>query len=221
MFSRFLGQGTRLAFTSSSSTATTVFGTFVVGTGLGFAASTYGPQTFSTTTASSSPFLTRSKLFSFFQPGVVFADSPYADRSYANVPSSNRPVIRTSSNPNANGGAVVVEGEDGTSVVVAQKPRGLRRYLDYQQLTIGSMTGAVSGYVIGKLSKAIVVLLVSGYLATQFLYSRGIPIPGLGYLSHTVVQWGKQKVSLRELLLEEPSFKVSFVSAFIVGAVYA
>lgn len=141
-----------------------------------------------------------SSLFSPFRQRPISNDSIYADRAYAQQPLQTQPVE--------------------PSLTVSQK-RGLQRYLNYQQLTIGSMTGAVSGYVVGKLSKAIVVLVVSGYLSLQFLYSRGIPIPGLTYLSQTVVQWGREKLSLRELLLEQPSFKVSFISAFIVGAIYS
>lgn len=103
-------------------------------------------------------------------------------------------------------------------------PRGLQRVLNYQHLTIGSMLGLMSGFVVGKLSKVLVMLVVAGCLTTQFLISRGITILPQGtasYLGNTVVQWGREKVTLKTLLTEDPSFKVSFLSAFVVAAIYA
>lgn len=188
MYSRLFSHSARSIFATTSSS--TFLGAVAIGTGVGFAATAYGP------TLISRPM----SLFSSFRQPIL-NDSEYGDRSYA-TPASNS--IRFS--------------PEGAHV---QTRSGLQRYFNYQQLTLGSMTGAVSGYIIGKLSKVIVAILVSGYLTTQFLYSRGIPIPGLTYLSQTAVNWGKEKISLQELLLEQPSFKVSFVSAFIVGAVYA
>lgn len=102
---------------------------------------------------------------------------------------------------------------------VAQR-QGLQKYLNYEHLTLGSMTGLFTGYVIGKLSKVLVALVLAGYLTSQFLASRGVQVPGTAYLSSTVLQWGKQRATL-ENILENPSFKLSFVSAFTVAAIYA
>lgn len=124
---------------------------------------------------------------------------------------------------NVDSGAL--NGNNGTETTAATNGSkgGLQRVLVYEQLTLGSMTGALAGYVLGKLSKALVVLFISGYLASQFLYSRGIEIPGLtaSHLSQVVVAWGREKMSLKELVMNQPSFKVSFVTAFLVAAAYA
>lgn len=124
----------------------------------------------------------------------------------------------------ANNTAVFRAQQSSGAVTYQPRTTGLRQYLNYQHLTIGSMLGLVSGFVVGKISKVLVMLVVAGYLTTQFLVSRGITVAPAGttaYLSNTVMQWGKDKVSLRYLLLEDPSFKVSFISAFSVAAIYA
>lgn len=74
--------------------------------------------------------------------------------------------------------------------------------------------------MVAKLSKVLLVLVVAGYLTAQFLRSRGIVIPGSAHVGGTVVRWGRQQMTL-ETLVKQPSFKGSFLSAFMVAAIYA
>ncbi|CUM52844.1 uncharacterized protein AC631_02834 [Debaryomyces fabryi] len=86
--------------------------------------------------------------------------------------------------------------------------------LDYQELTIGSITGLFLGILAGKLSSAIVFLTLSGYLLTQFLENRGIiTIPWRQF-----VNIGSEKIDVKRLVLNQPSFKISFVLTFLIAA---
>lgn len=90
----------------------------------------------------------------------------------------------------------------------------LRQHLNYQELCIGSITGLFLGIIAGKLSSAIVFLTLAGYFLTQFLESRGIvTIPW-----RQVVTVGKEKIDVKSLVLEQPSFKVPFVLTFLIAA---
>lgn len=195
-FSKFVSPGGRIS----------LFRCGLIGAGAGFTASLLFPQTFNP-----------QKLLRPFQMSpVIRNDSP------ATIPISDM----VSFNPNGGATARTVGYSQVPTTATQQPPQqqsktGLGRYINYQQLTLGSMTGAFSGFIIGKFSKLLVVLCVSGYLTTQFLYSRGIQIPGLQFLSTTIIQWGKESISVRDLVMEQPSFKVSFISAFVVAAIYA
>lgn len=86
--------------------------------------------------------------------------------------------------------------------------------LDYNELCIGSVTGLFLGIVIGKLSTAIVFLSLSSYLLLQFLENRGIiTIPW-----RQVVNIGNRKWDLKSLFFNKPSFKILFVSSFLIAA---
>lgn len=109
-----------------------------------------------------------------------------------------------------------------------RRERGLRRVLDYRQLTLGSMAGAAAGYILGRLSKALVAVVVVGVLAAQALRARGIEVPGAAagaaYLSAAAAErWGPrgEKVDVRAMILQQPGFKAAFMAAFVVAAVYA
>ncbi|CDO57666.1 hypothetical protein DV451_003118 [Geotrichum candidum] len=92
---------------------------------------------------------------------------------------------------------------------------------NYRYLTLGSMTGAAAGFIVGKFSKLLVALVVVGALTLQYLSSRGIYVPGLGYAKQSAVDWGRRQ-SVREIiLLEDAGFKASFLAAFSVAALYA
>lgn len=86
--------------------------------------------------------------------------------------------------------------------------------LDYQELTIGSITGLFLGILAGKLSSAIVFLTLSGYLLTQFLENKGIiSIPWRQF-----VNIGSERIDVKRLVLNQPSFKISFVLTFLIAA---
>jgi uncharacterized membrane protein (Fun14 family) len=92
---------------------------------------------------------------------------------------------------------------------------------NYRYLTLGSMTGAAAGFIVGKFSKLLVALVVVGALTLQYLSSRGIYVPGIGYAKQSAVDWGRRQ-SVREIiLLEDAGFKASFLAAFSVAAIYA
>ncbi|KAF5093629.1 hypothetical protein D0Z00_003955 [Geotrichum galactomycetum] len=92
---------------------------------------------------------------------------------------------------------------------------------NYRYLTLGSMTGAAAGFIVGKFSKLLVALVVVGALTLQYLSSRGIYVPGVGYAKQSAVDWGRRQ-SVREIIfLEDAGFKASFLAAFSVAALYA
>lgn len=138
---------------------------------------------------------------------------------YSRIAQQSRPILNNAAAAAAPAPLLQQQQQQRAPAASPQKV-GLQRYLDYQQLTLGSMAGLLSGYAVGKLSKLLVVLVVAGYLTSQFLVSRGVVVPGSAYLSSTIVQWGRQKISLQNLL-DQPSFKGSFLSAFVVAAIYA
>lgn len=94
------------------------------------------------------------------------------------------------------------------------KPAPLSKKLDYNELCLGSVTGLFLGIVIGKLSSAIVFLTVSAYLLLQFLENKGvITIPW-----RRIVTIGDRLWDLKSLFFDKPSFKISFVSSFLIAA---
>lgn len=86
--------------------------------------------------------------------------------------------------------------------------------LDYSELCFGSVTGLFLGVVVGKLSTAIVFLSLSSYLLLQFLENRGIiTIPW-----RQVINIGNRQWDLKALFFNKPSFKILFVSSFLIAA---
>ncbi|CUM67121.1 uncharacterized protein PRCAT00004810001 [Priceomyces carsonii] len=86
--------------------------------------------------------------------------------------------------------------------------------LNYQELCIGSVTGLFLGIIAGKLSSVIVFLTLSSYLLLQFLQSRDIiTIPW-----KKMINVGSESIDIRTLVFEKLSFKISFVSSFLIAA---
>lgn len=103
------------------------------------------------------------------------------------------------------------QNEMGSSVT---KKSHLSDMLNYDELTIGSVTGLFLGIIAGKMSSIIVFLTLSTYLLTQFLESRGIiTIPWLA-----MITMGKEKMDIKELVFDKISFKIAFVSTFLIAA---
>ncbi|RCK63645.1 hypothetical protein Cantr_10053 [Candida viswanathii] len=87
-------------------------------------------------------------------------------------------------------------------------------YLNYEELTIGSVVGLFLGIIIGKLSQVIVFVSLSSYFLIEFLESRGIVTIPWNYF----ITVGKERINLKQLFFEKPSFKISFVLSFIIAA---
>ncbi|KAI5968767.1 hypothetical protein CANMA_002203 [Candida margitis] len=86
--------------------------------------------------------------------------------------------------------------------------------LNYEELTIGSVTGLFLGIILGKLSQVFVFISLSSFLLVEFLQSRNIINIPWNYI-FTV---GKQKIDLKQLVFEKPSFKISFILSLIIAA---
>lgn len=86
--------------------------------------------------------------------------------------------------------------------------------LNYEELTIGSVTGLFLGIIVGKLSTIFVFLGLSSYFLIQFLESRNI----INISWNSIVTVGKNKINVKELVLENTSFKLAFVLTFLVAA---
>ncbi|ODV76906.1 uncharacterized protein CANTADRAFT_92475 [Suhomyces tanzawaensis NRRL Y-17324] len=104
-----------------------------------------------------------------------------------------------------------------SNVSVSQKVPVKSRFggqLNYEELTIGSITGLFLGVIAGKLSSVFALLALSSYFLVQFLESRNIiHVPW-----NSIVQLGKERINLKQLVFEKPSFKFSFALAFLIAA---
>ncbi|MCP8718196.1 MAG: FUN14 domain-containing protein [Asgard group archaeon] len=87
-------------------------------------------------------------------------------------------------------------------------------YLNYEELTIGSVVGLFLGIIIGKLSQVIVFVSLSSYFLLEFLENRNIITIPWNYF----ITIGKERINLKQLFFEKPSFKISFVLSFIIAA---
>ncbi|RLV94582.1 hypothetical protein JA1_001676 [Spathaspora sp. JA1] len=86
--------------------------------------------------------------------------------------------------------------------------------LNYEELTIGSITGMILGVIIGKLSSVFLFVTLASYLLVEFLESRNIINIPWNY----IITVGRERIDVKKLVLEKPSFKISFILAFIVAA---
>lgn len=87
-------------------------------------------------------------------------------------------------------------------------------YLNYEELTIGSMVGLFLGVIIGKLSQVIVFVSLLSYFLIEFLENKNIIHIPWNYF----ITIGKEQINLKQLFFEKPSFKISFVLSFIIAA---
>lgn len=122
----------------------------------------------------------------------------YNDTAYANSPANIQ--IQQNSSFNKNKSPLNSTSNGG--------------YLNYNELTIGSITGLFLGIIAGKLSSAILFLSLSSYFLIQFLESRNIiSIPW-----NTMINIGSEKIKIKDILLHKPNFKISFILSFIIAA---
>ena len=99
-------------------------------------------------------------------------------------------------------------------IVIERKKSRFNGILNYEELTIGSVTGLFLGVIIGKLSSVLVVLTLAGYFLLQFLQSRQlVTIPW-----NSIISVGKSRIDVKNLVFEKPSFKLSFVLCFLIAA---
>lgn len=136
--------------------------------------------------ASTGSFLLLSS-FSLFAPSKIYNDTVFKENSIdvSNLPQS-----------------------------VGYKKSRFGGKLNYEELTIGSITGLFLGIIIGKLSSVFMFFTLSCYFMIEFLESRNIINIPWSY----IITVGKEKVDVKELVLQKPSFKISFVLAFIIAA---
>ncbi|ODQ68430.1 hypothetical protein NADFUDRAFT_44999 [Nadsonia fulvescens var. elongata DSM 6958] len=136
--------------------------------------------------------------------------------------------------PNALRGDIIFDPTKENSIAytgdrVATRRRSVfGRNINYHQLTLGSITGFATGFVVGKVSKILVALIASGILFVQFLRSRGLINPGAAnglkvngerMVRSTGVLMGiEDSNDLWSVLTDSPSFTLSFVSSFLIAA---
>ncbi|VBB89857.1 Conserved hypothetical protein [Yarrowia lipolytica] len=112
---------------------------------------------------------------------------------------------------------------------VSQQVEQVGKKVDYQQLTIGSFVGLISGVVIGKFSKILVWVLGGAGLLIQFLKSRGIvesnPLTSKSFregvyhkLKGVAMVLGLDETDYQEPIKDKPSFNVAFFLSFLVAA---
>lgn len=89
-----------------------------------------------------------------------------------------------------------------------------RFHLNYQELTIGSVTGMVLGIIIGKISSMLVFLGLSSYFLVQFLELRNIiTVPW-----NSIISIGKERINVKDLVFNNVNFKIAFVLSFLIAA---
>ncbi|KAK6459427.1 uncharacterized protein RJT20DRAFT_15879 [Scheffersomyces xylosifermentans] len=86
--------------------------------------------------------------------------------------------------------------------------------LDYEELTVGSVTGLFVGIIAGKLSSVFLFLSLASYFLVEFLESRHIINIPWTY----IVKIGKNRIDIKEMVLNNPSFKISFALSFLIAA---
>ncbi|CAK9436050.1 uncharacterized protein LODBEIA_P06080 [Lodderomyces beijingensis] len=90
----------------------------------------------------------------------------------------------------------------------------LNNKLNYKELTLGSVTGLFIGIILGKLSQVFLFVSLSSFFLLEFLENRGIINIPWNY----IVTLGKDKIDVKKLIFEKPSFYISFVLSLIVAA---
>lgn len=90
--------------------------------------------------------------------------------------------------------------------------------LDYHQLTYGSFLGMVTGYLFGRVSRLLVGWIVTTLMGAEYLSSAGYI--DVKPLETAIYNWGSRNLN-QELLVNDPSFKYSYLLSFIVAAYYA
>ncbi|KAK6463824.1 hypothetical protein DFJ63DRAFT_335337 [Scheffersomyces coipomensis] len=90
----------------------------------------------------------------------------------------------------------------------------LNGYLNYEELTIGSIIGLFLGVIIGKLSTILIYLSLSSYLLVEYLQTKQIINIPWNY----IIVIGKERIDVKQWLFEKPSFKIAFIASFILTA---
>ncbi|KAI5963520.1 uncharacterized protein KGF55_002400 [Candida pseudojiufengensis] len=86
--------------------------------------------------------------------------------------------------------------------------------LNYEELTIGSITGLFIGIILGKLSQVFLFVSLSSFFLIEFLENKNIiSIPW-----NSIISIGSKKIDLKQLIFKNPSFKISFILSLIIAA---
>lgn len=151
--------------------------------------------------------------------GLSMASSLHMPRIYADSFQQHQPVSQQQ----------VINNVNRDVERVSQTVEQASKKIDYQQLTIGSFVGLISGVVIGKFSKVLVWVLGGTGLLIQFLKSRGIvesnPLTSKSFregvyhkLKGVAMILGLDETDYQELIKDKPSFNLAFFLSFIVAA---
>ncbi|KAK6534752.1 hypothetical protein TWF281_006053 [Arthrobotrys megalospora] len=84
----------------------------------------------------------------------------------------------------------------------------------YRELSMGSFTGVVAGYVVGRLSKMIAFVSLFIIMVLQYVERHGYPILPR---THRIRQY-VEGVDTKRLLTEHAAFKYSFATTFAISA---
>lgn len=88
--------------------------------------------------------------------------------------------------------------------------------LDYYQLTYGSFTGMVAGWVFGRISKYLVFFIVSTLMSTEYLKAKHLI--DTDPITTAVFNWSSKHLN-EGVSLDNPSFKVTFLASFLIAAI--
>lgn len=86
--------------------------------------------------------------------------------------------------------------------------------LNYRQVALGSMTGLVIGYAVSRLSTVLFVFSIFAYLIGIYLRKQGVVVVD----TKGLVKGAVNSVSWDELLFDQTSFSVPFLSSFCIAA---
>lgn len=86
--------------------------------------------------------------------------------------------------------------------------------INFEQMTIGSITGMVLGVIVGKLLLALVLVTLLAYFLVSYLEAKGI----ISVPWNAIINLGREKINVKHLVFEKPSFKIPFTLAFLIAA---
>ena len=112
--------------------------------------------------------------------------------------------------------AYVTAGQHGPVEVIHGSVDGkdFQATINFEQMTIGLITGMVLGVIVGKLSLALVLVTLLAYFLVSYLEKKGI----ISVPWNQIISLGREKINVKHLIFEKPSFKVPFSLAFLIAA---
>lgn len=86
--------------------------------------------------------------------------------------------------------------------------------LNYHQVALGSMSGLILGYAVSRLSSVLFVFSIVAYLVGIYLRKQGVVVID----TKGLVKGAVNSVSWDELLFDQASFSVPFLTSFCIAA---